>query len=75
MSTPSTPKFKIGDRVRVDRGWDREVIVVIVISLVSANHGAVGAHRYWGEDDRGVAHGAYEDQIRGHASCKEAKIL
>ena len=62
---PSVPKFKIGDRVRVDHGWDREVIV-IVISKVSSNHGSVGAHRYWGRDDRGVGHGAYENQIRGY---------
>ena len=66
----STPKYKVGDRVRADRGWDREVIVVITITTVSANHGAVGAHRYWGAEDRGAEHGAYEDQIRGYAPAK-----
>jgi hypothetical protein len=63
----SQPRYQIGDRVRVDHGWDREV-VVITISTVRANHGGQGAHRYWGTDDRGTAHGAYEDQIRGIAS-------
>jgi hypothetical protein len=70
VSTPSardasTPRFKIGDRVRVDTGWEREVIVVVTISDVRANHGAQGAHRYWGNADNGGGHGFYEDQIRG----------
>lgn len=64
----SQPRYQIGDRVRVDTGWDREVIVVITIDTVRANHGGPGAHRYWGCDARGGAHGAYEDQIRGVAS-------
>ena len=59
--------------VRVNRGWDREVIVIMVITEVRANHGGQGAHRYWGADDHGVAYGAYEDQIRGHASSLPAE--
>lgn len=68
MSSPSVPKFKIGDRVRVNRGWDREVLVIMTITAVSANHGGQGVHRYWGSDDRSAAYGSYEDQIRGYAS-------
>ncbi len=63
----SKPKYKIGDVVIMDNGWDRQVLHVVTISTVSANHGAQGSHRYWGTDKVGQAHGFYEDQIKGHA--------
>ncbi len=47
----SNPKYKVGDVVTVDTGWDRQVLRKITISEVRANHGANGAH------------GFYEDQI------------
>lgn len=67
----SMPKYKITDRVVVNYGpglFDNDTPnITFTIDTVSANHGAIGAHRYWGCDARGQAHGAYEDQIIGIA--------
>ncbi len=59
----SKPKYKAGDVVTIDTGWDRQVLSKITISEVRANHGAKGAHRYWGSDEHHQPHGFYEDQI------------
>lgn len=58
----SKPKYKVGDRVIIDTGWERVVPREVVISKVCANHGRQGAHRYYGRGDGGE-HGFYEDQI------------
>ncbi len=59
----SKPKYKVGDVVTIDTGWDRQVLRKITISEVSANHGAKDAHRYWGTDEDGDPRGFYEDEI------------
>ena len=59
----SKPKYNVGDVVIIDAGWDRQVLRTITISEVRANHGAKGAHRYWGADEHCQLHGFYEDQI------------
>lgn len=56
------PKFKVGDTVVVNHGYGARDIK-FTVDTISANHGGANAHRYWGEDARGCAHGAYEDQI------------
>lgn len=58
----STPKYKVGDVVTIDTGWERVVPRTVTITAVSANHGRQGAHRYWGNGEGG-SHGFYEDQI------------
>ena len=58
----SKPKYKIGDSVTIDIGWERVVPCKVRISEVRANHGSQGAHRYYGSGDGGE-HGFYEDQI------------
>jgi hypothetical protein len=58
----SKPKYKVGDSVTIDIGWERVVPREVVISEVCAHHGRQGAHRYWGSGDGG-SHGFYEDQI------------
>ena len=58
----SKPKYKVGDRVTIDTGWERVVPREVVISAVYANHGRQGAHRYYGSG-AGGEHGFYEDQI------------
>lgn len=60
----SEPKYKVGDVVTIDTGWDRQALRTITISDVSANHGAKGAHRYWGKDEHRQSHGFYEDEVR-----------
>ena len=60
----SKPKYKVGNVVTIDTGWDRQVLRTITISNVSANHGAKGAHRYWGTDEHRQPHGFYEDEVR-----------
>ena len=60
----SSPKYKVHDRIVGNHGWDSKDRI-ITVTIVSANHGAVGAHRYWGQDDHGDAFGFYEDQIKG----------
>jgi len=60
----SKPKYKVGDVVVMDSGWDRQVLHTVTISDVSANHGARGAHRYWGVDKRGQECGFYEHQVK-----------
>lgn len=66
----ATPKYKVGDVVTIDIGWERVVPRKVKIAEVRANHGKQGAHRYWGEGEGGE-HGFYEDQIliegRNHA--------
>lgn len=64
VSAVSAPRYKVGDVVTMDSGWDREVLREVTISEVSANHGQQGAHRDWGTDERGQAVGFYEDQIK-----------
>lgn len=59
----SKPKYKVGDVVTIDIGWDRRILRTITISDLSANHGAKGAHRYWGKDEHRQLHGFYEDEI------------
>ena len=63
----SEPKYKVGDRVTIDTGWERVVPRKVVIEEVRANHGRQGAHRYYGTGEGGE-HGFYEDQIlvEGH---------
>ena len=58
----SVPKYKIGDVVTIDTGWERVVPRMVTITEVRANHGRQGAHRYWGNGDD-QSHGFYEDQI------------
>lgn len=58
----SKPKYKIGDSVTIDIGWERVVPRKVLISEVCANHGRQGAHRYFGSGEGGE-HGFYEDQI------------
>ena len=58
----SKPRYKVGDRIVINHGFGGPNRT-ITVSLVSANHGRVGAHRYWGEDTCGVSWGAYEDQV------------
>jgi len=60
----SKPKYKVGDVVTIDTGWDRQVLRTLIISEVRANHGAKGAHRYWGIDEHRQTHGVYENDIR-----------
>ena len=60
----SKPKYKIGDVVTIDTGWDRQVLHTITISEVRANHGAKGVHRYWGTDEHRQPRGFYEDEVR-----------
>jgi hypothetical protein len=58
----SKPKYKVGDSVTIDIGWERVVPRKVIISEVHANYGRQKAHRYWGSCDGG-SHGFYEDQI------------
>lgn len=58
----SKPKYKIGDSVIIDIGWERVVARKVLISEVHANHGRQGAHRYFGSGEGGER-GFYEDQI------------
>jgi hypothetical protein len=60
----SKPKYKIGDVVTIDTGWDRQVLHTITISEVRANHGAKGVHRYLGTDEHRQPRGFYEDEVR-----------
>jgi hypothetical protein len=66
----SKPKYKVGDVVTIDTGWDRQVLRTIIISAAIANHGAKGAHRYWGTDERRQPHGFYEDEIVHEGSAR-----
>lgn len=59
----SKPKYKVGDVVTIDTGWDRQVLRTITISGVSANYGAKGAHRYYGIDEHRQPRGFYENEI------------
>jgi hypothetical protein len=59
----SEPKYKVGDSVTIDIGWERVVPREVRIAEVRANHGRQGAHRYYGRSDGGGEHGFYEDQI------------
>ncbi len=74
----SKPKYKVGDVVTIDTGWDRQVLHKITISDVRANHGAQGAHRYWGADEHCHLHGFYETEIgmnfSGTRSDREAPL-
>lgn len=69
----SKPKYKVGDTVTIDVGWERVVPRKVLISEVSANHGRQGAHRYFGSGEGGE-HGFYEDQIlvEGRDRCPRA---
>jgi uncharacterized protein YodC (DUF2158 family) len=66
----SKPKYKVGDVVTIDTGWDRQVLRTITISEVSANHGAKGVHRYWGAEKSGQPHGFYENEIVQEGSAR-----
>lgn len=64
------PKYKVGDVVTIDTGWERQVLRTITISEVRANHGAKGAHRYWGTDEHRQPRGFYEDEIVEEGSAR-----
>lgn len=71
----SKPKYKVGDVVTIDTGWERVVPRKVTISEVRANHGRQGAHRYYGRGEGGE-HGFYEDQIlvEGVSHCPRADL-
>lgn len=54
--------FKVGDRLTVNHGYG-DVDITFTVAELRENHGALGAHRYWGRDDYGNAHGAYENEV------------
>jgi hypothetical protein len=70
----SKPKYKVGDVLTVDIGWDRQILRKITISEVSANHVANRAYRYWGVDEHRHLHGFYEDQIGTNSSVAWAGL-
>jgi hypothetical protein len=57
----STPIYEEGDVVTADYSASHRVI--FTVTAIKAHHGGAGAHRYWGVDERGESHGAYQDQI------------
>lgn len=61
------PKFEKGQRIAVEYRsyFAGGPCIEFVITSVGANHGGLGNHRYWGLDDKGVGHGAYEHQVKG----------
>lgn len=69
----STPKYKVGDIVTIDIGWERVVPRKVTIAQVRANHGRQGAHRYFGRGEGGE-HGFYEDQILVEGAARYPRV-